>query len=149
VNGDETSAPLPGLPTVTVANAGAAVRMHRRAKENAITFLIKIEPCANGSPCGQGFVEGRVGLRPLRMAAEESTTFDWLGLSERGQRAPEPELATFCMLRQAQRRMILQGAFEHSSRAYDKKADKQGYSRVVAENPVASGHNLKLTGKHV
>jgi hypothetical protein len=53
------------------------------------------------------------------------------------------------MLRQAQRRMILQGAFEHSSRAYDKKADKQGYSRVVAENPVASGHNLKLTGKHV
>src|ERR1700733_8381556 len=88
------------------------------------------------APASRASLRAELGCVRCALAAEEPTTFDWLGLSERGQRAPEPELATFCMLRQAHRRMILQGAFEHSSRAYDKKADRQGYSRVVAENPV-------------
>jgi hypothetical protein len=41
VNGDETAAPFPGLPTKTVANAGAAVRPQRRAKEKAKAFFIE------------------------------------------------------------------------------------------------------------
>src|ERR1700730_16522316 len=77
------------------------------------------------APAGRASLRAELGCVRCALAAEESTTFDWLGLSERGQRAPEPELATFCMLRQAQRRMILQGAFEHSSRAYDEKADRR------------------------
>ena len=40
VNGDETSAPLPGLPTVTLANTDAVVRPHRRAKEKTKAFFI-------------------------------------------------------------------------------------------------------------
>jgi hypothetical protein len=116
-------------------------------KEKAKAFFIIKSASGGGSPSGQGFVEVSVGLPPVHICGGEVDDIRFIGLVERGQRAPVRNSATFLHAPTDAQEVTPPVPF----RAQLKIQDRRLIGRVLRDRArrilSASGPDLKLTGK--